>query len=380
MNNIAILDPLWGDNGKGGWTHKFSPQFDWVVKCAGGNNCGHTLYYMDKKYVHHLVPSINFEESDAKGFISCNTVIDLQAMYDEIIDLEKSFKGVGSRLYVDVNAHVVTESHKTEDREANKHIGTTGKGIGPCYRDKINRSGTRIKDLFNNNDVKKLKEIGVTFTTFSALYDNFMKSKLLFEGSQGILLDIDHGTYPYVTSSQTNLASIVASGFANKHLLPNKVFGVAKCYATRVGNGPFPSELMNDVGEKLRELGKEYGATTGRPRRVGWLDIPLLNYSCRVSGITNLIFTKFDVLNNFDDLHVVTHYKLGEQFVSRIDDLDIIKNKTVNDLSLEKVSKWNDASNIQQLKSFFNIVDKYVDVPVEYISFGTKKEDFKKIG
>jgi adenylosuccinate synthase len=311
--NIAILGAMWGDEGKGHITHHLSKDYDWVIRFNGGANAGHTIYRDGKKYVHNLLPSVDFRVPQVKAYLGAGMVIDIQKLRDEVYDADEAFPGVGKRIYVDKSAFLVLPEHKEQDKLKNAHIGSTNRGIGPAYMDKVGRDGMRVGDLFHrasmtyNDEMYQLVGKGVKFVDLLQVREEMSRGNLLYEGAQGVLLDINHGIYPYVSCSDCTVGGIYSSGF---HFAPpKKVYGVAKCYTTKVGEGPFPTELQGEEAEALRKRGNEYGATTGRPRRVGWLDLPALDYACKVSGITDLILTKFDILMGMEKIPTCILYE-----------------------------------------------------------------------
>lgn len=319
MSGTVVVGAQWGDEGKGKIVDVMSAGFYTVVRFGGGANAGHTIQRDDVKVSTHLLPSAVFRPRRSL-FLARGMVIDLSVLVEEIGAIKRVGGLENTMIYIDLDAHVVTEAHKYVDRERNKHIGTTGRGIGPAYEDRIGRRGMRIRDLLVTQPphyreaVEKLRTMDfVRFTdTGEILYDKLADDvPVLFEGAQGVLLDIFHGTYPYVTSSHT-VASAAATSCGLPIKLMKRVIGVSKAYTTRVGEGPFPTELQDETGNRLREIGAEFGATTGRPRRCGWLDIPALRYAIRVSGIEYLALTKLDILSGLPAVKVCVAYKLGE--------------------------------------------------------------------
>jgi adenylosuccinate synthase len=346
MSNVVIVGAQWGDEGKGKIVDLFTSWADVVVRFQGGANAGHTLVVGGTKTVLHLVPS-GVLHPGKKCLIGNGVVVDPEALMTEI-DLLKS-RGLLAdphQLVVSENAHVILPYHKAIDkgREQKEAIGTTGRGIGPCYEDKIARRGVRIRDLLRPEALRKrlearLLEANAQIVALKgqplelepllekALADGerikpYMGDvsetlshevqrgrAVLFEGAQGTLLDIDHGTYPYVTSSNT-VAGNAAIGAGLGPTCIDEVIGITKAYTTRVGNGPLPTELNDATGEKLRTIGAEFGATTGRPRRCGWLDALVLRYAARVNGLSGLAITKLDVLTGFEKLQIAVAYKL----------------------------------------------------------------------
>lgn len=364
--NVGVLGTFFGDEGKGHITHALSPEYDYVIRFNGGGNAGHTIYRDGKKFVHHLLPSIDFRTKHIKGFLGAGMVIDLEQLHDELTLAEQDYPGVSTRIYVDPDAFVILPQHKEEDKTKNGDLGTTNKGIGPCYAEKIARRGTRIHDLIqsNSNIICTLTEMGVNFVHALELRHKLAASKLLFEGAQGVMLDINHGTYPYVSSSDCTIAGIAASGFG--FVMPRKVYGVAKAYSTRVGAGPFPTELEGKAAESLREQGKEYGSTTGRPRRVGWLDLPALKYAVEKSGITSLIITKLDILNGMNKVPVCFSY----------DKTPVCGNDFANaKTKLLEVKGWTNPKDYAQIREFIHNIEYFSETRVSLISCGTDKKD-----
>jgi len=373
MSNIAILGAMWGDEGKGHITHHLSKNYDWVIRFNGGANAGHTIYRDGKKFVHNLLPSVDFRHKGVKAYLGAGMVIDLEKLRDEVNTLEEAYPGAAKNIYVDREAFIVEPKHKEEDKARNGHIGSTNRGIGPAYRDKIGRIGHRIDYFFTEDKVDlisgysdvigDLMAKGVNFTHALAMQDA-LHGNLLFEGAQGVLLDINHGMYPYVSCSDATVGGIAASGFGFVKL--DKVYGVAKCYTTKVGEGPFPSELHGKAADDLREMGNEFGATTGRPRRVGWLDLPALRYACDKGGITNLILTKFDILSGMPTVPVVMAYKKKPVCPS-----DFFKPVTMT----TEVGGWTDPKVPGQLDKFIGLVELMTKRHVDYISCGTGDND-----
>jgi adenylosuccinate synthase len=367
--NIAILGAMWGDEGKGHITHHFSSSFDWVIRFNGGANAGHTIYRDGVKYVHNLLPSVDFRLSHIKAYLGSGMVIDLAKLLEEVSTLDKHYPGAGKRIYVDREAFLVEDKHKEEDKATNGHIGSTNRGIGPAYKDKISRCGQRVHEAFNNplyaGYLYSLTSLGVNFVHLLEVEPEMKKDNLLFEGAQGVLLDINHGIYPYVSCSDCTLGGIYTSGFAFAKI--DKVYGVVKAYTTKVGEGPFPTELQGKEADDLRERGHEYGATTGRPRRVGWLDLPALRYACQKSGITNLIVTKFDILDKMDAVPVCIGYEGKVPMCPA----DFFETKPL----YEKINGWNDSHDFDQLVDFIAAIEEFTGIEVSHISCGTDNKD-----
>ena len=346
MSNIVILGAQWGDEGKGKVIDIYAPKVDFVVRYQGGNNAGHTVVIGQDEFILHLVPSGILHKGKI-CVIGNGVVIDPKALLDEIAMLEKKRVSVAGRLFISEEAHVIMPYHKKLDelKEAKKRkIGTTKKGIGPCYADKVARSGIRVVDLFNEevfkeklrNNLEEKNEIltkiyGADTFSFDAIYNEYSnyaraikkyvcntavmlndavkkKKRILFEGAQGTLLDVDHGTYPFVTSSNsTSGGASTGTGVGPTKI--DKVIGIVKAYTTRVGEGPFPTEFGKELMDKIRQKGKEFGATTGRPRRCGWFDSVIVKHSIMVNGIDEIVVTKLDVLDKEDSLKICTAYK-----------------------------------------------------------------------
>ena len=353
-NNVVIVGAQWGDEGKGKVVDILSEHADVIVRFQGGNNAGHTVIVDDDKVVLHLIPS-GILHPGKTCVIGCGVVIDPEVFLEEVRGLRERGLCNEGDLLISKDAHLIMPYHKRLDaakerlRGENK-IGTTGRGIGPAYTDKVSRSGIRVGDLLNDEGFReKLKanlleknhyietilhekgfethELYHTFIEYAESLRPFMTDtslylaramddgkKVLFEGAQGTLLDVDHGTYPFVTSSNT-VAGEAATGSGVGPTMIDEVIGVTKAYTTRVGEGPFPTELSEKENEALREKGGEYGATTGRPRRCGWLDGVALRYATRVNGLTGLILTKLDVLDTLDEIKICIAYKDGDTLI-----------------------------------------------------------------
>jgi len=355
MANIIIVGAQWGDEGKGKIVDLLTQYADMVVRFQGGNNAGHTVYLKKEKFVFHIIPS-GILYDNKKCVIGNGVVIDPGALIEEITGLQKrGYLKDDSQLMISEEAHLIFPYHRRIDvaRERVFKIGTTGRGIGPAYEDKAARSGIRMGDLVDENIFKKkleanlvqknmylvhvLKEEGFEFgkiyeefvqfrdqlgkyvrNTALVIHEEIQKGKhVLFEGAQGALLDLDHGTYPYVTASNTVAANAcVGSGIGPTMI--DSVMGIAKAYTTRVGEGPFPTELHDALGEKIRQKGEEFGATTGRPRRCGWFDAVVVNHSIRINGIQGITITKLDVLNDLDKIKVCVGYRLKGKIIHHV--------------------------------------------------------------
>lgn len=372
MSNIAVLGASFGDEGKGRIVHDFSKDYDWVIRFSGGANAGHTIYRDGVKYVHNLIPSFDWRAPRTRAFLGSGMVIDLPQLHLEVERLFKINPDFAAKIYVDPDAFLVLEEHREEDKARNAHIGSTNRGIGPAYKSKIDRSGVRVRDALNGKTgsnwdrlaIEKLKEKGVQFKHVLEMRQEMRYARLLFEGAQGVMLDINHGVYPYVSCGDATVAGIYASGFS--FAVPERVYGVAKCYTTKVGEGPFPTEIFGEEAESLRKLGNEYGATTGRPRRIGWIDLPAIKYACQKGGIDNLILTKFDILNGLKEVKMCAKY--SKPPVCSKDFFNAEPQYTT-------VPGWENAKEDEQLIPFMRKVEKYTGVSVAYVSCGINPED-----
>jgi adenylosuccinate synthase len=349
--NIVVLGAQWGDEGKGKIVDLMTPYFSVVARYQGGHNAGHTVYVGGRKFVLHLIPS-GILHAGVTCIIGNGVVIDPQALFAEIEELAGLGVDVGDRLLISEKAHLILPYHReldilSEARRAERKIGTTSRGIGPAYEDKIGRRGIRVCDLV---DTKALADevranvdarnqiIEESTLDWNAVYTELLAygermrrwtadtslwlaaaiaegQRVLFEGAQATMLDIDHGTYPYVTSSNASIGGVCTGlGVPPRHI--HGVLGVVKAYTTRVGEGPLPTELFGELAERLRESGQEYGASTGRPRRCGWYDAVVARYAVRVNGLDALALTKLDVLDGLDELQICTGYRIDDRVVT----------------------------------------------------------------
>ena len=408
----VILGLQWGDEGKGKIVDYFAPHYDIIARFQGGPNAGHTLYIDGKKMVLHQIPSGIFHENKI-NLIGNGVVLDpitLKKECESVASLGVNYK---KNLFISERAHIILPTHRALDRasetaKGNEKIGSTLKGIGPAYMDKTGRNGLRVGDIldksFTTQYIKlrlkhqKLLE-NFSFTEdisdweeefFGALEflkelqivngeyfinDNIQQGKkVLAEGAQGSMLDVDFGTFPYVTSSNTISAGVCTGlGIAPQKI--KEVLGVTKAYCTRVGSGPFPTELSDETGEKIRKLGNEFGSTTGRPRRCGWIDLVALQFACMINGVTQLIMTKADVMDSLDTLQVCNLYKVNGKEQSQIP-------FQISRMNIEPVYKrfkgWQtDITGLktfadlpQNMKIYIDYIDKTLKVPVKYISNG----------
>lgn len=358
MPAVLITGAQWGDEGKGRATDLLGSRVDYVVKFNGGNNAGHTVVVGDEKYALHLLPS-GILSPGVVPVIANGVVIDIEVLFEELDAL--SARGVDvSKLRVSANAHVITSYHRTIDKVTerflgNKSIGTTGRGIGPAYADKINRVGIRIQDIFDESILRQKVEgslelknqilvkvynrraievdeivdellsyrerLAPMVCDTSLLLDQALKEHktVLFEAGQATMLDIDHGTYPFVTSSNATAGGAATGSGIPPHAI-NRVIAVIKAYTTRVGSGPFPTELFDEFGEHLATKGHEFGTTTGRPRRCGWYDAPMARYAARINGVTDFVVTKLDVLSGLKKIPVCVAYEVDG---ARMDEMPV---------------------------------------------------------
>lgn len=356
MPGIIVLGTQWGDEGKGKATDQLGSDVDMVVKFNGGNNAGHTVVVDGEKYALHLLPAGILNEN-ATPVIGNGVVVDLEALFAEIEMMQD--RGVDcSRLLLSANAHVIPPYNRLIDNAAEKAageglIGTTGRGIGPTYADKMNRIGVRLQDLLDEGVLRQRVDVALrdknqllvsaygmdpidpkaaadellTYAdrirpmivdTSLVINDALDAGKtVLFEAGQAVMLDVDHGTYPFVTSSNASAGGAIAGAGVGPTKI-DRVIGVAKAYTTRVGSGPFPTELFGADGDELRELGGEYGVTTGRPRRVGWFDSLVVRYATRINGLTDVVVTKLDVLSNYAQIPVAVGYQVGDEVMTEM--------------------------------------------------------------
>jgi adenylosuccinate synthase len=418
MANIVVVGTQWGDEGKGKIVDLLTERSDLIIRFQGGNNAGHTLVVGDRKVVLHLIPS-GILHPGKLCVIGSGVVLDPEILLEEIRALkEKEYEVSPDSVAISDRAHVIMPYHRIIDtaRDCTQGIGTTGRGIGPAYEDKARRIGIRMIDLINetilrkkldaifdekqkyvttilklkplekNRMIEKYAQMGSLLkpyvTDTSLILDSAIRQgkNLLFEGAQGANLDMDHGTYPYVTSSNTVAGQAsVGSGIGPTRI--DHVIGICKAYSTRVGGGPFPSELKDDIGERLRAFGGEYGATTGRPRRCGWLDLVALRYSIRLSAISHLAITKLDVLSGLETIKVATAYKAGgtviENMPANLDTYEKIE------LVYDELPGWEDS--ISQIKSFDDLpkncksyiayIEEKLGIKAVIISVGPKREE-----
>lgn len=413
MGYTSIVGLQWGDEGKGRVVDYLSRDFFAVGRFQGGANAGHTVYLDKKSYVFHLMPTGLLREK-VKGVIGAGVLIDPDVFLEEISWIEKRAGSLKERFFVDGRAHVVLPHHKEEDQweeEKKGGIGTTKRGIGPAYRDLYARFGVRITELLGNNKnraldraitfnnqilggrygkppiskenvLKKLNNFTEAISQFVAnvpylLADWDMGGKeILLEGAQGTLLDIFFGTYPFVTSSHTiGGGGAVGSGIPPHRI--KKVIGVTKAYTTRVGGGPFPTELKGEEGNWIRERGKEYGATTGRPRRCGWLDLVALRYANLLNGTNEIVMTKLDVLSGLEKVKVCVFYKINEEKTQEFP-MDSSQIGVVIPEYVE-LDGWDEDSVKEGIRGnalkYIKFVEDFLGIPVRYVSTGKEREE-----
>jgi len=421
MSNVVVVGTQWGDEGKGKVVDLLSAQVTRVVRFQGGNNAGHTLVVDGKKSIFHVIPSGIFHP-DTRCLIGNGVVVDPEVFLDEIKGLfDKGIAINPKRLGVSGRAHLIMPYHKAIDiaREKAKgasRIGTTGRGIGPCYEDKVARAGIRVIDLTEPDILKQkikanLKEknfylanlFGAEPLEYQPIIERYLSiahelspfiadvsteldeairrnESILFEGAQGTQLDIDHGTYPYVTSSNPVAANAcIGAGIGPKSL--DSIVGIVKAYTTRVGAGPFVTELVDETGNYLQEKGQEFGATTGRPRRCGWLDLVVVRYSARINGLTHLAITKLDILTGLDPVNLCVGYeykgKRLENIPAQLSILD--KCSPVYDAmdgwqeDISGARTFKDLPNNAQ--AYVKRIEDFVDVPVSIISVGSGRNE-----
>ncbi len=353
MSNLIVLGAQWGDEGKGKLVDLFSERFDIVARYQGGHNAGHTVYIGEKKFVLKLIPS-GILRPGVKAVIGNGVVIDPAALLSEIKTLEAAGINVTGQLAISSRAHVIFPFHRmvekvSEGRADRVAIGTTSRGIGPCYEDKIGRRGIRMADLVAGNFDALYRDLAEDKATLAKAFEiandldvdailaeykelagrlkpmvcdtvHLLSTavrrgkRIMFEGAQGTMLDVDHGTYPFVTSSSAT-AGGACTGTGVPPTAINGVLGISKAYITRVGAGPFPTELHDEQGELIRQRGNEFGSVTGRPRRCGWFDIPLLKYTAAINGFDSLVITKLDVMDGLAEVKVCVDYKLRGEIV-----------------------------------------------------------------
>ena len=418
MSVVVVVGAQWGDEGKGKIVDLLSENFAITARYQGGANAGHTVVIGDQQYILHLIPS-GILHPNVECVIGNGVVIDPAALMDEIRLLESKGIQVEGRLWISQKAHLIMPYHKlldtaSEQKQGAGKIGTTGRGIGPAYVDKANRKGIRIVDLLDRNlfeqklrrNLEEKNELlekiyGILpldveaiineYLEFDELIDPYIKDvsiylnnairdgkSVLLEGAQGTLLDVDHGTYPYVTSSNpVSGGACIGVGIGPTRI--DEVLGVLKAYTTRVGEGPFPTELADETGEELRQAGHEFGATTGRPRRCGWFDALIARYAVRLNGIDSLAITKLDVLDKFEKIKICTGYRSDGKLITEFSsDLQVL---THCQPVYEELPGWqqptSDAKSWEELPSparqYLEYLESLTGAPVKIVSVGSKR-------
>lgn len=423
MSTVVVIGAQWGDEGKGRVTDYLAQKANVVVRYQGGNNAGHTVEVGDKQYKLHLIPSgiINHEKISVIGN---GVVVDPGALLEELDYLVKEGLDVSS-LRISERAHIIMPYHKeldalSEENLGNDKIGTTKKGIGPCYMDKAERIGLRICDLMDPQafEEKARKNIRLKNDILVKIYgakpldeDTIIREYLgyaerirpyvtdaenlvyhaikggenvLFEGAQGALLDLDHGTYPFVTSSHPVAGGVcIGAGIGPTYI--DQVVGVVKAYTTRVGAGPFPTELLDEVGDEIRIKGHEFGTTTGRPRRCGWLDTVVLRYSVMLSGLTHLAVNHLDTLSEFETVKICTGYRLNGEIIDRIPaDLNVLaKCEPIYEELPGWEKKFDHVETFEDLpinaQKYLNRVSELTGTPIAFVSFGPRRDQAVKL-
>ena len=417
----VILGLQWGDEGKGKIVDYFAADYDVIARFQGGPNAGHTLYVGDKKLVLHQIPSGVFHQGTV-NLIGNGVVLDPVTLRKEADTVAAFGVDLKKNLFISERTHLILPTHRALDKAAeiskgNEKIGSTLKGIGPAYMDKTGRNGLRVGDLLNKSFTTSYIKLRLKHQKLLDNYNfhedistweeeffeaiEFLKTlnivngeyfinnkisegkKVLAEGAQGSMLDIDFGTFPFVTSSNT-ISAGVCSGLGIAPQKIKEVIGVSKAYCTRVGSGPFPTELEDETGEKLRKLGNEFGATTGRPRRCGWMDLVALQYACMLNGVTQLVITKADVLDSFDELNICTSYKINGEQTSEIP-FQMMHTKI--DPVYQQFPGWKmDSSALkdvqklpEQMKSYISFINDHLSAKVHYISNGPGRDQIIKL-
>lgn len=424
MNVDVLIGLQWGDEGKGKIVDYLAPKYDLVARFQGGANAGHTLYIDGRKIVLHTIPSGIFHDG-VDNLIGNGVVVDPVTLRRELDEITALGTEVSDRLYLSKKAHLILPTHKLLDAASERakgkaKIGSTLKGIGPAYMDKTGRNGLRVGDVGLPDFDARYRQLKRKHQDLLRLYDgdwsldetverewlealdflyrsvNIVDGewlinhalragrRVLAEGAQGSMLDVEFGTYPYVTSSNT-LASGACTGLGIAPSRIGEVIGITKAYCTRVGGGPFPTELHGETGEKLRKLGSEFGATTGRPRRCGWIDLPALRYTIMLNGVTQLVITKADILNHFDELQVCTAYEIDGETVDELpyDLAASAPDSTVIKPVYQTLPGWQqDLGGYDRLgqlppalSDYLAFLEAELDVPVRYLSVGPKREE-----
>ncbi|NQV03970.1 MAG: adenylosuccinate synthase [Candidatus Omnitrophica bacterium] len=410
MSCTIVVGAQWGDEGKGKIIDMLAADADIIIRYQGGNNAGHTVVVGDNEFILHLIPS-GILHKGKTCIIGNGLVIDPEALLKEIDMLRGKGIKVDGNLFISEAAHVIFPYHKVIDKRRGAKIGTTGRGIGPCYVDKMARCGIRMADLVNAETLRRKLQANLKDSKefdFEKIYEQYLeygrkikryltnvpvllskaiakKKRILFEGAQGTLLDIDHGTYPYVTSSNATAGGALTGTGVGPTAI-DKVMGVVKAYTTRVGEGPFPTQFKDDLMEKIRSKGKEFGATTGRPRRCGWFDAIIVRHAVIVNGLSEVAVTKLDVLDEMEKIKICTGYKYkGKIYRDFPADIDVLSNC---ELIYEEFQGWmQDTTGVTKFqdlpknaKIYLERLSRLLDVKIGIVSVGSKRSQAFKVG
>ena len=409
MSCTIVVGAQWGDEGKGKIIDMLAADADIIIRYQGGNNAGHTVVVGQNEFILHLIPS-GILHKGKTCIIGNGVVIDPEALLKEIDMLRGKGIKVDGNLFISEAAHVIFPYHKVIDKRRGAKIGTTGRGIGPCYVDKMARCGIRMADLVNAETLRRKLQANLEDSKefdFKKIYGQYLeygrkikgyltnvpvllgkaiakKKRILFEGAQGTLLDIDHGTYPYVTSSNATAGGALTGTGVGPTAI-DKVMGVVKAYTTRVGEGPFPTQFEDDLMEKIRSKGKEFGATTGRPRRCGWFDAIIVRHAVIVNGLSEIAVTKLDVLDEMEKIKICTGYKYkGKIYRDFPADIDMLSNCG---LIYEELQGWmQDTTGVTKFqdlpknaKAYLKRLSKLLDVKIGIVSVGSKRRQAFKV-
>ncbi|MFQ5861969.1 MAG: adenylosuccinate synthase [Candidatus Brocadiales bacterium] len=424
MSNACVVGLQWGDEGKGKIIDILADEYDIIVRYQGGSNAGHTVVINGSKFIFHLVPS-GILHPDKQCVIGNGVALDPAQLLEELAELKKHNISTVNKLFISDRAHLVFPYHKlldlmSESEKGNDKIGTTGRGIGPCYADKMARTGIRVIELYHPEHLRnRLKEVveeknrllhdfyDASPLLWKEIYDEYMEyatklapyvcdtvellnnatkssKRILFEGAQGTMLDVDFGTYPYITSSNPSVCGVSSGvGISPKHI--HYIYGVMKAYTTRVGSGPFPTEMDKDLGETVRERGTEFGATTGRPRRCGWFDAVAVHHAVTINGVDSAVLTKLDVLDCEEVIKVCVAYKNGNRIHKTFpSDLALLPNC---EPVYEKMPGWlEDTSGITDkdklptgAREYMRFLEKILELKITMVSVGPERKQVVRI-
>ncbi len=424
MSNACVVGLQWGDEGKGKFIDILADEYDIIVRYQGGSNAGHTVVIDDSKFIFHLVPS-GILHPDKQCVIGNGVALDPAQLLKELAELEEHNIPTANKLFVSDRAHLVFPYHKqldlvSESEKGDEKIGTTGRGIGPCYADKMSRTGIRVAELYHPEHLKnRLKEVvqeknkilrdlyNAPPLSWEGMYDEYIghaarlspyvcdtvellnnaikaSKRILFEGAQGTMLDVDFGTYPYITSSNPSVCGVSSGvGVSPKHI--HNIYGVMKAYTTRVGRGPFPTEMDGELGEAVRKRGDEFGATTGRPRRCGWFDAVAVRHAVMINGVDSAILTKLDVLDREETIKVCVEYKNSSRsYVTFPSDLVLISDC---EPVYEEIPGWlEDTSGItdkdkfpEKAMGYIRFLEKTLELKITMVSVGPERKQVIRI-